>query len=142
MPAKKEQYPILVIIGPSGAGKSTVVNHLASEGLVFVNPTWTTRPPRPEELVVSLEHRFVSEKVFALKEKAGYFLETVQMFDLPYKYGLPELKPSKPDCISLIMLRAPLVERVYKYYTNFIVYQIEDSMQAIRRRLEDRQKKR
>jgi guanylate kinase len=139
MPFTSTKYPILVIIGPSGAGKSTLIRRLFDDDLIFINPTWTTRPPRPGETKEGIEHRFVSELSFKNKLEEGFFLETVQLFGLPYNYGLPALAGSQPPRVSLVMLRAPLLALLNKYYPNNIVYQIEDELDNVKRRLVDRQ---
>jgi guanylate kinase len=139
MPFTSKPYPILIIIGPSGAGKSSVVQKLAEEGLVVVNPSWTTRPPRPGELEETTEHRFVSEAEFDKAEREGRFLETVQMFGLPYWYGLAPVQASTPEQVSIVMLRAPLLTLANKHYPSNLVYQIEDDLARIKQRLEQRQ---
>jgi len=131
--------PALAIIGPSGAGKSTVIRRLHDEGIIIVNPTWTTRPPRPGESEESIEHHFVSEIGFKKKERTGYFVEVVKMFGLPYRYGLPAIAKSTPDKISLVMLRVSLLSLFNKHYPDNIVYQIEDELPRIRERLIARQ---
>lgn len=141
MPFTSNDYPILVIIGPSGAGKSTVLHKLVDEGLVAVTPSWTTRLPRPGEIDEGIEHRFVKEAEFKKREKEGYFLETVQMFGLPFYYGLPSVQPSRSDCVSAVMLRATLMPLFNKHYPNNIVYQISDDISRIKQRLEERQTK-
>jgi len=130
--------PVLAIIGPSGAGKSTAIQHLHSDGLVYVNPTWTTRPPRPGEVEQGIEHHFVTEDEFETKDQAGYFLETVQMFGLPYRYGLPPIN-SNSKKVPVVMVRASLMPLFNKYYPNNIVYQIEDDVSRIKERLDERQ---
>src|SRR5436305_590449 len=87
----RSRRPVVVFIGPSGSGKSTVVRELASRGLVTVHPTWTTRPRRADEQQGSLEHRFVSDGEFDELCRRGCFIETVRLFGLPYRYGLPPL---------------------------------------------------
>lgn len=134
-----EGRPILIVVGPSGAGKSTVIRRLADDGLVAVNPTWTTRPPRPGELEEGIEHRFVSESDFAKLEADGFFIETARMFGLPFSYGLAPVKPSEPGLVSLVMLRASLMPLLSKHYKNTVVYQIEDELETIERRLQERQ---
>ncbi len=130
---------ILVFIGPSGAGKSTVVQALARKGVVEVTPTWTTRPPRKDEREETVEHHFTSEKEFVRLQKNGFFLETAQPFGLKFIYGLPEITANFPDRIPTIMLRSFLLERLSKHYPNFVVYQIEDDVERIRKRLQARQ---
>src|SRR5205085_11400244 len=100
--------PVVVVIGPSASGKSTLVRELHRLGLVDVRPTWTTRPIRPDEADGSLEHRFVTDAEFDRLKNAGFFLDTVEMFGLPYRYGLPR---STARTTEVVMLRAALVER-------------------------------
>ena len=103
--------PLVVVIGPSGSGKSSVVRHLARQGIVRVHPTWTTRPRRPDEQRGSLEHRFVSEEDFDAAAGAGTFLDTVRLFGLPHRYGLPPIVRSTDGRVDVVMLRAPLLDR-------------------------------
>jgi len=124
---------ILVIIGPSASGKSSAVRLLADDGIVDIVPTWTTRPPRPEE-ANGIEHRFVSEKEFEQATAHGDLLEARQMFGLPYWYGLPVITPV-PGKTSLIVLRAQLVPIFAKHYPAYVVYQISDSIGRVRQRL-------
>jgi guanylate kinase len=130
---------VLAVIGPSGAGKSTVIRNLHDEGLVQVSPTWTTRPPRPGELEETVEHHFVAEAEFAKKQKIGFFVEVVQMFDLPFKYGLSPISEPEPGKVPVVMLRASLLQLFNKYYPNNVVYQIEDDLPKIRERLRARE---
>lgn len=131
--------PVLIIIGPSGAGKSTIIRHLYEKGLIRINPTWTTRPPRPNEETEGIEHKFVSEEKFNDKLLEGYFLEVVEMFGLPYRYGVPKFRPSTPSKISLVMLRASLIPLLNKHYTTYTIYQIEDDLHKVKERLIARQ---
>lgn len=141
MTKKHNHFPLLVIIGPSGAGKSTVIKRLYDDNLIVLTPTWTTRPPRPGEIELGIEHHFASEKEFAEKLSENYFLETVTMFGLSYRYGLPEINKSKLPKVSLVMLRASLIDLFNKYYDNYIIYQIEDNLSNVEKRLLDRKEK-
>ena len=127
--------PALVVIGPSGSGKSSVVRALADRGVIRVHPTWTTRPPRPDELDGSPEHVFVTEDRFDELVEEGFFLDTVAMFGLPYRYGLPTVRPSDDGRVDTIMLRAALVDRLKPFVASFVVYQIEDTTDRVRERL-------
>ena len=130
--------PVLVVIGPSGSGKSTVVRALADRELVRVHPTWTTRPRRADEIDGSLEHRFVSEARFDQLAARGFFLDTVAMFGLPYRYGLPAVRGAEFGPVDTVMLRAPLVSRLTPFVPNHVVYQVEDSPDRARARLVER----
>ncbi len=130
---------LLVIIGPSGAGKSSAIELLHAREIIDVTPSWTTRPPRPEETSGTLEHMFASEAEFANKKAAGYFLEAVQPFGLPYWYGLPKITAPPKGRVALVMLRVNLLPLLRKHYSNFTIYQIEDSLPKIKRRLQARE---
>jgi guanylate kinase len=121
--------PILAVIGPSASGKSTAVRRLASLGLVTVHPTWTTRPRRADELEGSLEHRFVSDAVFDDLERCGFFVDTVALFGLPHRYGLPTIpRATSPGGVDAVMLRAPVVARFATLVAPPLVYQVEDDL--------------
>lgn len=96
--------PVLVFIGPSGGGKSTVVRTLAREGVLRVHPTWTTRPRRADEAWGSLEHRFLSNPQFDYLCGRGFFVDTVSLFGLPYRYGLPPLRRTATGPVDTVML--------------------------------------
>lgn len=117
---------MLAVIGPSGGGKSSAVRLLAARAVLHVHPTWTTRPPRSDEVAGSIEHRFVSDEEFDDLCRAGFFLDTVAMFGLPFRYGLPPLTRCRDHCVDTVMLRAPLVDRFARHYP-VVVFQIEDS---------------
>ena len=129
---------VLVIIGPSGTGKSSVVGKLVDKGVVEITPSWTTRPPRHSESANNFEHQFVSKAEFKRKEEQGYFLDTVELFGLPYEYGMPKVNFETAK-VPLIMLRAPLVSLLKKYYPDHIVYQIETPYEEVKKRLETRE---
>lgn len=126
---------VLAVLGPSGSGKSTVVRELHRRGVIEVTPSWTTRPRRDDELDGSVEHRFVDEEEFTAREDAGYFLEVVQMFGLPYRYGLPAVETPAGGRVPAIMVRAPLMPLVARHFPDHVAYQIEDEYQRARDRL-------
>jgi guanylate kinase len=102
---------LLVVIGASGSGKSTAVRRLVDRGRLRVHPTWTTRPRRPDERSGSAEHRFVDDVRFDALRDRGFFLDTVELFGLPHRYGLPPIRRSGDGRVDTVMLRAPLVDR-------------------------------
>jgi guanylate kinase len=129
---------LLVIIGPSGAGKTSALKLLHDQGVVEVTPSWTTRSPRSDEVDGTLEHRFVDEATFTKKADEGYFLDTAQLFSLPYWYGLPKLEKSEGSRVATVMLQASLLPLMDKHYTNYTIYQIEDTLEKIAERLQKR----
>lgn len=117
---------ILVVIGPSGVGKSTLFAPLRREGAVRLVPTWTTRKPRHYEDPADSDHVFVDEDEFAARERDGFFLETVRLFGLEARYGLPRaVLDDDGRSIRALMLRAMLLERIARYFPVHIVYQVE-----------------
>ena len=131
--------PVLVVIGPSGSGKSTVVRALADRGRLRVHPTWTTRPRRPDERTGSAEHRFVDDVRFDQLRDRGFFLDTVELFGLPHRYGLPPIRRLDDCRVDTVMLRAPLVDRFRAVVPDpSVVVQIEADPAQLERRLRHR----
>jgi guanylate kinase len=139
MPYLKSDDRLLVIIGPSGVGKTSALKLLHDQKVVEVTPSWTTRPPRHDETDGTLEHRFVDNATFTAKANEGYFLDAAQLFDLPYRYGLPKLKKPSGSRVATVMLQASLLPLMDKHYTNYTIYQIEDEPQKVAERLRQRQ---
>lgn len=133
-----DSFPILIIIGPSGSGKSTAARQLSKRHVVELVPTWTTRLPRSGEKTKAIEHAFVTESEFQAAKTKGVFLHTLQMFDLPYWYGAPKIPKPQHNRVPLIILRASLIDIFSQYYSNYIIYQIEDSLSRIKKRLAER----
>lgn len=130
--------PVVALIGPSACGKSSVVGRLHRRGLVRVNPTWTTRPRRPEEADGCLEHRFVSDADFTRLAAAGFFLDTARLPGLPHRYGLARLPSPSAGPVDVVVMRAPLVPRLAARVPRLVVYQITDDIDVARRRLRAR----
>ena len=126
---------VLCIIGPSGAGKSAIVHELHHRGLVIITPTTTDRPRREGE--IELEHKFVSKNEFDELVEKDSFIDTVQLFGLPFRYGLPPVLQSERS-ISLVMLRAPLINKMRTVYPDIVVYQIEAPAEVVKQRLKNR----
>ena len=129
---------VLAVLGPSGSGKSTVVRELHRRGVIEVTPSWTTRPRRDDERDGSVEHHFVDDEEFAARQDGGYFLEVVQMFGLPYRYGLPAVSEPADGRVPAIMVRAPLMPLVDRHFPGYVAYQIEDGYQRAQERLRRR----
>lgn len=129
---------VVVVIGASGAGKSALVRELHRRGVIRVHPTWTTRPPRPDEAVGSLEHRFVTEAVFGRLVEEGFFIGTAAPFGLPYRYGLPSLRLASSGPADVVVLRAQVMARSAEPALRAAVYHIEDTVERIAARLASR----
>src|SRR3954451_6553773 len=131
-------HPMIAVIGPSGSGKSSLVRELDRCGLVRLHPTWTTRPRRADESDGSAEHRFVSEEEFDALEAKGFFLATASLFGLPWRYGLPHVAAPAGERADLVMLRAPVVERVRRQLGLGVVIQVVDEPARVAHRLRAR----
>jgi guanylate kinase len=129
---------VLVFLGPSGSGKSTVVRELQRRRVIAVTPSWTTRPRRYDEPGDTVEHRFVDDEAFARRARAGFFLEVVRMFGLPYAYGLPPVETPGDGRVPVIMVRAPLMPLVEHHFPDHVAYQVEDRFERVQARLEAR----
>lgn len=126
---------LLVFIGPSGSGKSAVVRELHRRGVIEVTPSWTTRPRRDDEHGSTIDHRFVTEDDFTALAEAGYFLEVVRPFGLPYRYGLPPVEGPSDGRVAAIMVRAPFMPLVVRHFLCHVTYQIEDSFDRAKDRV-------
>jgi guanylate kinase len=130
--------PTLVVIGPSASGKSSVVRELARRDVLRVHPTWTTRPRRPDDHDGEIEHHFVTETEFDVRERDGFFLGTVTLPGLPYRYALPRVSVADDGPVDTIMARAPFLEALRQYFPYQVVYQIEDTPERAKARLLER----
>jgi guanylate kinase len=75
---------LIIISAPSGCGKTTIAEHLLCR-----NPAWkrsisyTTRAPRNGE-ADGRDYFFVSRNQFLKRKKAGFFIETAEVFGHSY----------------------------------------------------------
>lgn len=129
------QDTLLVIIGPSGSGKSTLVRRLVADRLLQITPTWTTRPPRPNEAKDSIEHCFVSQAVFARQKARGLFIDTGEMPGLPFQYGLPKVVWPTDGKVPAIIIRASSLAKLPQHFHRYIIYHIEDTLEQTTKRL-------
>lgn len=129
---------VLFLIGPSGVGKSSVLIELNKRGVIELTPSWTTRSPRPEENQNTIEHEFVSDEEFLKLEKAGFFLEVLRLFNLPYRFGLPQIKQPSAGKVPALVLRTYLLPRMEKHYPGAITYALEDNFDRVNARLQKR----
>lgn len=125
----------MVVIGPSAVGKSTLVRELHRRHLARVIPTWTTRPRRADEWGFVVEHRFVTDGGFDAGCAAGFFAATGTLPGLPYRYGLPHFGTAVGTPPELVMVRASYVPMIATLAPEIVVYQVEDGLDRVRRRL-------
>lgn len=71
---------LYIISAPSGAGKTSLVRALLQSGVdLSLSVSYTTRPPRPEE-VNGRDYHFVSREAFEQRLKQGEFLESALVY--------------------------------------------------------------
>jgi guanylate kinase len=94
---KFSRYGILFVVSaPSGAGKTTLCDALRQTPDFVYSISCTTRPPRSDE-IEGEDYRFLSEKDFLARVKAGEFLEHARVHE--HYYGT---------------LRQPLIDNLEK----------------------------
>lgn len=78
---------LIVVSAPSGAGKTSLVQALvASDPLVELSVSYTTRPPRPGE-IDGEDYHFISLEKFVELERRGEFLESATIYGNRYATG-------------------------------------------------------
>lgn len=71
---------LFIISAPSGAGKTSLVKALLKTGIdLRLSVSYTTRPPRPEE-VEGRDYHFLSQEAFEQRLKQGEFLESAEVY--------------------------------------------------------------
>jgi guanylate kinase len=111
------------------------VRELHRRGVVRVHPTWTTRPRRADETDGTVEHRFVTDAMFDELQGAGFFLGTVALPGLPYRYALPKVTLRGDGPIDTVMARAPFIDHFASHFPDRLVYEIEDTLARAQERL-------
>jgi len=134
---------VLVLIGPSGVGKSTLTGKLLKNSRVKFSlmPKYTTRPQRLIEKSTFSEDIFVSEAEFDKLDGQGFFIDTVQPFGLPYKYGLPWPTEHLGTVTHLVPLRAFVLDTFLKHFPDALIYQLEVSPDLAKQRMLNRGQK-
>lgn len=70
---------IFMVAAPSGAGKSTLVNAmLAKDANMHLSISYTTRPPRPDD-VNGREYHFTTVADFLARKSKGEFVESAEV---------------------------------------------------------------
>lgn len=71
---------LFIISAPSGAGKTSLVKALLKTGIdLRLSVSYTTRPPRPEE-VEGRDYHFLSQEAFEQRLKQREFLESAEVY--------------------------------------------------------------
>ena len=84
---------ILIIAGPGGAGKGAMVSELLRrDPRLWLSRSWTTRPPRPENIKVKIEQTVIDADVS--QASAGKDLEYYFDFDGDGKFDRTGTSPT------------------------------------------------
>jgi guanylate kinase len=131
---------VIVISGPSGAGKTSICNALLRE---LPNAVWsvsaTTRPPRGGE-ISGHSYEFTTRDQFAVKERAGEFLETAEY--VGHRYGTPR-KPVM-DAIASgqhVVMEIDVqggIQVAHRLPESIRIFVLPPNMESLRARLEGR----
>lgn len=71
---------LYIISAPSGAGKTSLVKALLQTGIdLSLSISYTSRPPRPEE-IDGRDYHFVTREVFVQKLQQDEFLESAEVY--------------------------------------------------------------
>ena len=131
---------LFVLSAPSGAGKSTLAQSViaATPGLVR-SVTYTTRPPRPEE-VEGCDYHFVSHEAFLRRLSAGELLESATIHG--YLYGTSRLDVDRLcrlglDVLLVIDYQGAATLKRQRVDASF-VFILPPSLAALRQRLQKR----
>ena len=132
---------MLVLSSPSGAGKTTLTRLLTRDDQqVELSVSWTTRPPRPNE-IDGVHYVFVSKEQFRAKRADEGFLEWAEVHE--HLYG----SPREPVLVALDSGRDVIFDIDWQgaqQLTNSAqadvvkVFILPPSMTELRRRLEAR----
>ena len=76
--------PALVVSGTRGAGKSTLARTLQEDGVGWVVPAVTTRPPRDDD--ASGQYEYLTPQALAAAEEGGALIVTTEYGD--HVYGI------------------------------------------------------
>jgi hypothetical protein len=85
----------------------------------------------------AIEHVFIDSETFRQRKLAGFFIDTVQPFSLPYQYGLPRLEFDNTK-VTLVMLRFQFLGLFAVHYPTSTIYHIEAPRDRVERELEAR----
>lgn len=131
---------LFVVSGPSGAGKGTVVmealKHLPNLRRAI---TYTTRPPRPNE-VAERDYHFISPDNFERLKEKGEFLEWAEVYGNFYgspKGEVERLRNEGYDVVLVLDVQGALT--VKRQCPDAVLIFVEPpSLDELRRRLEER----
>ena len=126
---------IIIISGLQGVGKTTIINELLKIKLNYkLSISATTRLKRENEFN---EYEFMNIEEFSIKEKEGYFLETIEFHG--NKYGTPKHQLDKNIILNVnpsSILNFYKLLKDYKYISIFI----DGPKEIIKKRLLERDK--
>ena len=92
IPLKKKA--LIVVCGPSGAGKSTMIREMLSlygPKVMATTVSYTTRPPRGEEME-GCDYHFVSEEQFLVLKEKHFFAEWAYVYNYYYATAVEQIE--------------------------------------------------
>ncbi|HKX52980.1 MAG TPA: guanylate kinase [Nitrosospira sp.] len=143
---------LYIISAPSGAGKTSLVKALLQTGIdLSLSISYTSRPPRPEE-IDGRDYHFVTREVFEQKLEQDEFLESAEVYGNFYgtsKNWINEMMMSGRDIVLEIDSQGarqvrtvfPLAVGIFVLPPSLEVLEMrlrnraQDSLEAISRRL-------
>jgi len=131
---------LFIISAPSGAGKTSLVKALVqTDDALSLSISYTSRPPRPEE-VNGRDYHFVSREVFEQMLERGEFLESAEVYGNFYgtsQKWINEAMLSGHDILLEIDCQG--AQQVRKIFPRAVgIFVLPPSMEALEARLKSR----
>jgi guanylate kinase len=131
---------LYIISAPSGAGKTSLVRALLQSAVdLSLSVSYTTRPPRPEE-VDGRDYHFVSREAFEQRLKQGEFLESAQVYGNLYgtsKTWINDaLRAGRDILLEIDSQGARQVRRVFP--ASVTIFVLPPSLEVLEERLRNR----
>lgn len=131
---------IFVVSAPAGTGKTTLVNQLVQEfPEIMASVSYTTRPPRPNE-IEGVHYNFISDDAFKAKIEAADFLEYVELYGTYYgtsRQWIADQQRKGKHIVLVIDTQGALKLKGHLSATFIFIY--PPSLEVLRTRLMNRQ---
>lgn len=96
-----DKHMIIALVGESGSGKSTIAKHLVEKHGFETIVSYTTRPPRDNE-IDGVDYHFVDEAKFKEMKEQGLFAETAMYRGWNYGSLTRDYASEKGDKITIL----------------------------------------
>ena len=131
------QGDLFIIAAPSGGGKTTLIRRLMdADDELRLSVSWTTRAPRPGE-VVGLDYHFVNENDFETRVAEGGFLEWARVHGNLYGTSRAVVEETiATGCDLLLEIDWQGAERVRRHFPEAVsLFLMPPSLETLERRL-------